>query len=654
MIDNVSGHDHRFGGRLRRELGTTCVRIARVRIKNFRCLEDVEVRFDDVTSLIGPNGVGKSTVLRALDWFFNGSKAADLETEDLTHGAQGDLSVEVEFDHLTADDRAELGKYVTVDSDKCVIWKFRHADGSELMSGNARSFPAFEPVRSADTATQMKERYLEVREAHPELTLPVWKSSKVCEQVLKTWELENPHRLEDSHVAVTNLFGFAGQAVMSGRFDYVFVSADMRASEESRDGRGALIGRILERSVNRKAADEDIKALAASVEARQEEIFERNFTDQLRDLSQALSDAVGRYTAGRTVVVQAHKQEIKPPRTQFGVSILDSKIDTPVEKQGHGFQRTLLVSALQLLAERGSAGQGNGAICLAIEEPELFQHPVQARSFASVLRKLAEDDQQNFQIAYATHSPHFIDAGKFDQVRRITREAQAPEGRAPAVSINSTTIAEVEKRLVGYATSVASQLDAVAATTLSEALFSNGALIVEGTSDKAVLEGLAEKSDVTSLLHPGITIVAADGKSNIPLVHAILSELDIPCYVMFDGDKGAGDRKRRDGKPEADVVAHIRRNADDNRKLLAYLQVDVEDFPETAAHAHHAVLEDTLEPVLTKWSGWSATHSTVVASTGAKGKKNALAHLLTARHVDSPAPQVLQDVLRRVHKLVSR
>ncbi|MFC5055402.1 AAA family ATPase [Saccharothrix xinjiangensis] len=43
------------------------MRIARVRIRNFRCLEDVEVRFDEVTTLIGPNGVGKSTVLRALD-----------------------------------------------------------------------------------------------------------------------------------------------------------------------------------------------------------------------------------------------------------------------------------------------------------------------------------------------------------------------------------------------------------------------------------------------------------------------------------------------------------------------------------------------------------------------------------------------------------
>jgi putative ATP-dependent endonuclease of OLD family len=200
-----------------------------------------------------------------------------------------------------------------------------------------------------------------------------------------------------------------------------------------------------------------------------------------------------------------------------------------VEKQGHGFQRTLLVSALQLLAERGSAGKGNGAICLAVEEPELFQHPVQARSFASVLRKLAENRTQNFQVAYATHSPHFIDAGKFDQVRRITREGFAEEGRAPAVSIRSTSVAEVDLRLAGRLKSVESRLDAVAASRLSEALFSSAAVLVEGSTDKAVLEGSAEKTSRTSLLTSGIT-VDLGGKSNIMMAHAILTELGIPCY----------------------------------------------------------------------------------------------------------------------------
>ncbi|MEV1121974.1 ATP-dependent endonuclease [Actinosynnema sp. NPDC049800] len=105
----------------------------------------------------------------------------------------------------------------------------------------------------------------------------------------------------------------------------------------------------------------------------------------------------------------------------------------------------------------------------------------------------------------------------------------------------------MEKRLSGYHHNVRSQLDAVAATKLSEPLFSNAALLVEGTSDKAVLEGLAEESTVTSLLSRGITVVDMGGKHGVMLAHAILSELGVPCYAVFDGNKGNSARMRRNG-----------------------------------------------------------------------------------------------------------
>jgi predicted ATP-dependent endonuclease of OLD family len=48
------------------------MKIQSVTIKNFRTLKNMTITFDDVTTFIGPNGTGKSTVLRGLDWFFNG------------------------------------------------------------------------------------------------------------------------------------------------------------------------------------------------------------------------------------------------------------------------------------------------------------------------------------------------------------------------------------------------------------------------------------------------------------------------------------------------------------------------------------------------------------------------------------------------------
>lgn len=108
------------------------MKLKRVRILNFRCLEDVEISFDNVTTFIGPNGVGKSSILRALDWFFNGSSSLTLTEEDVYDKAtERRIRVEVEFDHLSPDDRSALGKYAE-SRDSVVIWRTWDAGGDKI------------------------------------------------------------------------------------------------------------------------------------------------------------------------------------------------------------------------------------------------------------------------------------------------------------------------------------------------------------------------------------------------------------------------------------------------------------------------------------------------------------------------------------------
>ncbi len=66
-----------------------------------------------------------------------------------------------------------------------------------------------------------------------------------------------------------------------------------------------------------------------------------------------LNSVVSTYSPGRLLKVTPAEVELKAPRTTFNVSILDGTLETPVERQGHGFQRTLLISSLQMLAEHG-------------------------------------------------------------------------------------------------------------------------------------------------------------------------------------------------------------------------------------------------------------------------------------------------------------
>ncbi|MFE5037678.1 AAA family ATPase [Streptomyces sp. NPDC056683] len=87
--------------------------------------------------MIGPNGVGKSTILRALDWFFNGEKGTSLDVDDLcVEAGNRRIRVEVEFDSLTPQDREELGHYAPEGVDSLTIWR-TWDNGDDKITGKA-------------------------------------------------------------------------------------------------------------------------------------------------------------------------------------------------------------------------------------------------------------------------------------------------------------------------------------------------------------------------------------------------------------------------------------------------------------------------------------------------------------------------------------
>src|ERR1700722_15893729 len=147
----------------------------RIAIKNYRCLEDVEIVFSDITTLIGANGVGKSSVLRALDWYFNGGKSSGLTEEDVRIGAsQRRIEVEVEFGDLTEYDRPVLGGSLVLDdaTDAHAIIGRSWEAGSASCWAHGRVFPLFADIRAAESARDRVQHYRQFRVDHQDLELP--------------------------------------------------------------------------------------------------------------------------------------------------------------------------------------------------------------------------------------------------------------------------------------------------------------------------------------------------------------------------------------------------------------------------------------------------------------------------------------------------
>lgn len=340
---------------------------------------------------------------------------------------------------------------------------------------------------------------------------------------------------------------------------------------------------------------------------------------------------------------------MKAPKTTFNLSVLDGLTETSVDGQGHGFQRTLLISALQVLAESAAAAT-EGVFCLAIEEPELFQHPTQAQAFARVLRTLAEDPGKRVQVVYATHSPFFIEARHFDQIRRLTRSTDVP----PVVTVHSSTVDDVKQLLAGVQDpdSIERQLDSLTVGQLSMALFSSRALVVEGTTESAVFYGIGDRIAPAKYESAGVAIVPTNGKSSVPLTHAILTSLGIPCYAVFDADSGFEARAIAQSKTldkiEKERLSHIAVN----KNLLRYFQLEEEDFPAQTVGSSVAIFGDHLEAFLdSEWPEWITSCASVETAAGISLKKNQLAYRTATVKAEGSIPEMLTQILNKLEEV---
>ncbi|WP_326789785.1 AAA family ATPase [Streptomyces sp. NBC_00151] len=618
------------------------MKIKRVRIENFCCLYKVDVSFEDITSFIGPTGVGKSTVLRALDWFFNGEKGVALSDDDVHSAAEdGRISVEVEFDGLTDQDRQTLGRYAPDGAASVSIWRTWH-NGEDKITGKALAYGPFEAVRKNEKAMELRRAYDQLKEGDPTLSLPPAGSKEKVLDAMLSWELANRDRLGEAEIEDTHFFGFAGQSRLAQLIDFVFVSADLRAYEEADDQKATALGRILDHAVDRSRANEQLGEIEESAHLARQEVHSKVYGPVLDEVSAALSAEVAKFTTGREVVVTPTVQVPKPARTTFQVSIRDGAAHTSVHRQGHGFQRALIIAALKYLADSRRPADGMRTLCLAIEEPELFQHPPQARTFAKVLRELvATSPQGRTQVTYATHNPVFIDPKGYHQIRRLCR---AVGEEHPVTEVWQATEGDLCRALDGLVDKkvIRSRTEGTLGGALAEGFFAHAVVLVEGRGDEGVITGGADRSGI-NLGADGISVIEVSGKDNLMISDALFSTLGVPCHVVFDGDAGMEERKRdsvrllipeQRQEKEREFEKQARNNRTKNANLLRYLGAMPSPQPGDESTGRYTVFEDTLETYLSlNWPTWDERRRELVRAGEGVDGKNAATYLETTRTV---------------------
>ena len=598
------------------------MQLVRAHIRHFRSLRDVSVSLEAHTALIGGNGAGKSSILKALDRFY--STAKTLDADDYFGRDTGTpIEIELTFDNLNAqelgtfDDRVRDGRLT-------VTRVFDSSPQSGRYVGAVPQNPDFAAIRSLPTAQPKIAAYRALRTENAVYgeQLPSASSATAVEDAMKAWENEHPDylQLEPDN---GQFFGFqnASRGALGRHTTFVFVPAVREAATDATDGKSSAIGRLLELVVRSAILQRnDVVAFRANMTAEYQALVSPENMPELGALAGTLTSGLKElYRDAEVGLNWREVAEFPVPLPTADVTLSDDGFGGPVDRQGHGLQRAFVFTLLQQLAtisalpttgEDGNAGPAQApSVILAIEEPELYQHPTKQRHFTTVLRGLSDGTLPGVdgptQVIFGSHSPMFVALDKADEIR-LARRADCPDSEFKHCELRSLNLATIASELeVAWSrpagTYTADTLKPrlhIMGTELAEGFFANGIVLVEGRSDKAMLYAVAKLHGM-SFEQAGIAVLSAEGKGNLDKPYAIFRALGIPIYVLWDCDNGA---------KASDIAA--------NKALLRLvrpLENLQEALPTNYIGEHYAHFAGTLETMM-KAELTAATHATCLAA----------------------------------------
>ena len=549
------------------------MRIESVHIKHFRAIKDCEIHFNDYTCLVGANGVGKSTVLSALNIFFGHQEGVATNIKKLSEEDffQKDVSepieIKVTFSDLSETALEDFSHYVRAGK-LIVIARATFSDGEATVKQHGlrlgiEDFKAFFEAANAGDKSDVYAKLMDVYGLEA-----IKRGMTKQEEALRQYEAENI----DKCVEIESQEAFYGVSKgvdkLEKHIQWVYVPAVKDASQDEIEGKSAAVSKLLDRAVRSKV---DFEGKLDSL--REKTLVEYNAIVEsesvaLTELSNSLQRRLQSWGSPKARLEVSWFQDDK----KFKIEQPQAKVFTgeqgflgSLARMGHGLQRSYIISLLEELAALDEAG--SPTLILGIEEPELYQHPPQAKHLAHVLQKLSE---KNTQIIASTHSPYFVSGRGFEAVRLIRRN---DDQQAYCCSLDFATLALRQVALTGEAPikplGIRARIDPLMQPHISELLFSEKLVLVEGLEDLSILSAWIElKSLGNAFREKGISIIAVNGKSELLRPAIIARELEIPTMVILDADGNCKQDYRAD-------------NETDNSRLIAWSNhKDIPAFPE--------------------------------------------------------------------------
>lgn len=469
------------------------MKIARVKIANFRSIKSAELHFDGHCLIVGPNNVGKSTICEAIDLVLGPDRIsrfppveefdfhnahylapADVEGEEPTPVP---IKIEVVLTDINAEVENRCGQHL----------EFWHTEEKRLL--NEGEADATKPPLVVSCL-----RLETVAVYNPEED----------EFEAKTCYSHSPNAESGDLVKVNKeikrLFGF------------LYLRAIRTGSRALSLERGSLLDVILRLRGSRGGLWEK------AIERLRNLDIEKDAT-HLQPVLQSIEARLGRYIAsdveGRSTKLHVSQLTREHLRKTMAFFLAMSKDQTPVPFQhvGTGTLNVLVLALLSFIAELKPA-----SVIFAMEEPEIAVPPHTQRRIADYLL-------HNTTQAFATsHSPYVIERFEPEQTLLLSR--------GPDSSVTAKKVSDAGG-LKG------NDFKRFARRGLTECMLGKGAIVVEGLTEFHALPVAARKLEESDAsLQPldisGAAFFDAETESSMTKFGTFFKALGLKTFSFYD------------------------------------------------------------------------------------------------------------------------
>lgn len=391
------------------------MRVKKVTIKNFRGYQEATtIEFDNLVAFVGKNDIGKSTILEAMDYFFNsGNGIVKIDSNDInkTNKDNGDdtIIISMIFDQIPNE--------IIIDSTNSTTLKDEYLLNSDGYLEIIKKYPnagkekvfikAMHPT-NPHCSDLLSKKLSELKKDLGDIPCEDKTKSSVIRKAI--WaNYSNDLQLNDIEIDVSKE---DAKSIWDQLKNYMPIYALFQSDRKNSDN-DSEIQDPLKEAVRQILHDEQLliklNEIASEVEAKLTEVSARTL-EKLREMNPEIANSLN--------PVIPSTESLKWIDVFKNVSITGDN-DIPINKRGSGIKRLVLLNFFRAEAERRKLERKVPNIIYAIKEPETSQHPSHQRKLIEAFVSLAGIN--NTQIIITTHSPSIVKMLKFEHLRLLRK-----------------------------------------------------------------------------------------------------------------------------------------------------------------------------------------------------------------------------------------